>query len=418
MYYLQDLTRRLGVFNLNNNYGPFTPFTDADDAWTSYDQRAGVEAQYNLAKTFDYFRQVYQWNGMDGSGGSLTYYAADGVTRLITAGVRYRQNYNNAFWDPNGKVFRFGDGDGVRFSPLVSLDYVAHEWMHGITQFTANLIYANESGALSESLSDVFGAMVERWVDGENADVWKIGEDCYTPSIPGDASRYLNEPHLADGYGYTTDDQPDHYSERYLGAEDAGGVHVNSGIANKAFYLVAKGGSHHRGGTMTGIGADAAAAIWFRALRYYLTSSTDFLAAREATLQAAADLYPNNGNVYFAVAKAWGLCGVGDIPTLIVSPVKLRLPLVAGCANTWQRELSITSASGSPTTWTATDNAAWLTLNRTSGTTPMSLTVTVNTAGLPFQSHSATITLTANGKAVRVPVSLFPSRMACQAPAS
>src|SRR5918998_6179458 len=205
----------------------------------------------------------------------------------------------------------YGDGDGTNYTPFVTLDICGHEMQHGITSRTAGLIYSNESGALNESWSDVFGAMVELYARGgqETAGTWLIGEDAYTPSRAGDALRYMDTPHRAGNGGYTADDDPDHYSERYTGTGDSGGVHINSGIANHVFYLVAVGGTHHRGGSMTGIGADAAARIWYRALTTYMTSSTNFSGARTATLNAANALYGAGSTQSLAVAQAWTLCG-------------------------------------------------------------------------------------------------------------
>ena len=228
------------------------------------------------------------------------YSAAVGGAALISSKVHYGTNYNNAFW--NGSYMTYGDGNGSTFSPLVTIDIAGHEMMHGITQFTANLTYSGESGALNESWSDVFGAMVERYKYGESADTWKVGEQCYTPGNgTGDALRYMNNPHQASNSGYTADDDPDHYSERYTGTGDNGGVHINSGIANMAFYLVAKGGSHHMGGSMTGIGADDAAKIWYKAITTYMTSGTNFDGARTATLNAAAALFGSGSAQYAAV---------------------------------------------------------------------------------------------------------------------
>jgi Zn-dependent metalloprotease len=112
----------------------------------------------------------------------------------------------------------------------------------------------------------------------------------------------MDNPHAAN--------QPDHYSERYIGNEDNGGVHINSGIANKAFFLLAKGGTHHLGGSMTGIGADAAARIWYTALSNYMTPGTNFSQARVATLNAATALYGLGSTQYQAVNRSWALCGV------------------------------------------------------------------------------------------------------------
>jgi hypothetical protein len=163
--------------------------------------------------------------------------------------------------------------------------------------------------------------MLERNVRGESANTWKLAEEAYTPGTPGDALRYMDNPHLASNKGFTADDDPDHYSERYTGASDNGGVHINSGISNKAFYLLAQGGTHHLGGSMTGIGADAAAQIWFTALSSYMTSGTNFINARLATSLAAAALYGSGSTRHQAVEKAWCLVGVGPcLEAISVSP--------------------------------------------------------------------------------------------------
>ncbi|HEY9405497.1 MAG TPA: M4 family metallopeptidase [Pyrinomonadaceae bacterium] len=307
-YYMEDISRKIGTFDNRNTTTSTYRFTDSDDVWNTSSQRAGVDAHYGAAKVYDYFYNTHGRRGIDGAGGPAYYTAADGVTGLISSKVHYGVSYNNAFW--NGSYMTYGDGDGSSFSPLVTLDICGHEMQHGITERTANLTYANESGALNESWSDVFGAMVERYAKGQTSNTWKIGEQCYTPGIAGDALRYMDNPHSASNSGYTADDDPDHYAERYTGTGDSGGVHINSGIANKAFYLVAVGGTHHRGGSMTGIGADAAAKIWYRALTTYMTSSTNFKGARTATLNAAAALYGSGSTNYNAVANAWNLCGV------------------------------------------------------------------------------------------------------------
>jgi thermolysin len=256
----------------------------------------------------DYLQTVHGRNGLDGLGGPGTTRSKDGVTRLISSRVHYGSNYNNAFF--NGRYMTYGDGDGSVFSPLVALDIVGHEMQHGVTLFSEALFYFNEPGALNESWSDVFGTLLERHVDPAGFN-WRIGEDCFTPDIPGDALRHMDDPHAAEDGGFTVDDDPDHYSERYTGPADNGGVHVNSGIANKAFYLVSEGGSHHLGGSMTGIGADRAGQIWYRAVTTYMTLLTRFAGARTATLNAAADLYGAGSAEQAAVCQAWFMVGVG-----------------------------------------------------------------------------------------------------------
>jgi len=226
--------------------------------------------------------------------------------------INYDIGANEAMWTSNGILY--GNGDGVQFGPMVSLDMIAHEMTHGLVSYTAQLNYVNESGAVEESFCDVFAAMVEYRLYGDRNQTWQIGEDVYTPSIPGDALRYLNEPTWATNENFTANDDPDYYANIYLGDLDNGGIHHNSGVGNKAFYLVAKGGNHSHGGSMTGIGPIPAIDIWYRALTVYMTPSTDFLGARIATMNAARDLFGSASDQLNAVETAWGLCGVGTIP--------------------------------------------------------------------------------------------------------
>ena len=315
-YYLENLVRRVGTFDIRNlPGGSVFRFVDPDDVWNGATERAGVDAHFASERYLDYLHMVHGRNGIDGAGGPFWANAHDSSGGLISSIVHFGSDYNNAFWD--GSVMVYGDGDGVRFSPLVSIDIGGHEMTHGVTQFTAALIYQGESGALNESWSDVIGEMLERHVKGASINNWLVGEETFTPGISGDALRYMDDPHRAANAGFTLDDDPDHYTERYTGPLDNGGVHINSGIANKAIYLLAQGGAHHLGGSMTGIGADAAARIWFVALSSYMTSSTTFLQARTATVNAAAALYGADSTQQIAVSSAWCLVGVGacGVPT-------------------------------------------------------------------------------------------------------
>ncbi|HWO25294.1 MAG TPA: M4 family metallopeptidase, partial [Kofleriaceae bacterium] len=307
LYSMEDLPRRLGTFDVDAA-DPSSRFLDPDDLWDAASQRAGIDAHHGAAMAWDYYQSVHGRNGIDGAGGPGAMLAIDGTTPLIASFVHYGTSYNNAHWD--GAEMAYGDGDGVQFSPLVSLDVVGHEMTHGVTQFTAGLVYSGESGALNESYSDIFGALIERHARGDSEAIWKVGDECYTPSIPGDALRHMDAPHQASNKGYTADDDPDHYSERYLGYGDNGGVHINSGIPNKTFYLLAMGGAHHLGGSMTGIGPDKAAAIWYKALTAYMTSSTGFARAGKATYDAAVALYGAGSLEAAAVVSAWGLTGI------------------------------------------------------------------------------------------------------------
>lgn len=328
-FYMEDLTRKMGTFNMNNTGntstgtgGTQSRFTDADDNWTATNAKAGVDAHYGARWTYDYFLNVHSRNGINGSGGpGTTTAAANSLVSLITSRVHFGSNYNNAFWYQNKMTY--GDGNGTTFSPLTTIDIAGHEMTHGVTENTANLTYQGESGALNESMSDVFGALVESYARGGvvNGDTWKIGEQSYTPATSGDALRYMNNPHLAGNGGFTSDDDPDHYSERYTGSSDNGGVHINSGIANHTFYLAANGGTHHRSGvTVTGMGTTDAARIWYRALTVYMTASTNFSAARTAMLNAATDLFGSSSTQYTATATAWCAVGVGTCPGSTPTP--------------------------------------------------------------------------------------------------
>jgi thermolysin len=294
-YYLENLNRRIGTFNGNTS----TRFSDSDGFWISSVQRAAVDAHWGAEQTLSYYQNVHGRNGLNGSGGPFSVSAVNGSTTLLPSIVHFGTNYNNAFW--NGNSMTYGDGDGVIFSPLVSIDVVGHEMTHGVTQFSAGLVYSGQSGALNESMSDVFGNMVERYAKGVSANNWLVGEQVYTPGTAGDALRNMADPH--------SQGQPDHWSETPFPNGGNCGVHTCSGVPNHAFYLLSQGGSHHLGGSVTGIGADRAAAIWYYALAYYMTSSTNFMGARTATVNAANALY--GATEVSATKQAWCLVGVG-----------------------------------------------------------------------------------------------------------
>jgi Zn-dependent metalloprotease len=321
-FYLEDTTKKIGTFNMNSTGnestgtgGTQSRYTDTDDVWDTAIQRAGVDAQYGAVKTFDYYGTVHGRNGIDGLGGPGTTTSAATGAAMIVSRVHFGSTgaYNNAFWFNNQMTY--GDGNGTTFSPLVTLDVAGHEMTHGVTEKTANLTYANESGALNEGFSDVFGAMVERYSRGGvvDSDTWKIGEQCYTPATAGDALRYMANTH---GNGtQTSGGNPDHYTERLITTADSGGVHTNSGILNKAFYLSVAGGTHHLSGVTTvGMGASDAERIYYRGLSVYMTAGTNFAAARTALLSAATDLFGSTSTQYNTIATAWCAVGVGACP--------------------------------------------------------------------------------------------------------
>lgn len=320
-YYMEDTTRRMGTFNMNNtgntstgSGGTQSRYTDTNDVWDTTAQNAGVDAHYGAAATYDYYKNVHGRNGIDGNNGpGSTTAAANSAIALVPSRVHFGTGYNNAFW--NGNAMTYGDGDGSSFTPLVTLDIAGHEMTHGITERSANLTYANESGALNESMSDVFGAMVESYVRGGGVteDTWKIGEQAYTPGTAGDALRSMKDTHSGG--------DPDHYSERYTGTADNGGVHTNSGIGNWVYYAAAAGGTNHVSGVnVTGMGTTAAGKIWYRALTVYMTSSTNYAGARTATLNAATDLYGSTSAQYTTTATAWCAAGIGACPSANPTP--------------------------------------------------------------------------------------------------
>ncbi|QAT82406.1 bacillolysin [Corallococcus coralloides] len=286
------------------------------------------QAHDNAGFTYDFYANVFGRDSYDGLGTALT------------SSVHYSKNYVNAFW--NGTQMVYGDGDGSQSSALTVLDVVGHELTHAVTDTSSELIYANESGALNEAMSDVFGAAIEAYRDGAvTANTWKIGEECWTPATPGDALRYMNDPAIAGDYDY--------YPTRYTGTSDSGGVHWNSGIANLAFHLMVNGGTHPRGKTSNVVPAlDAnayasimkGAAIFYRANTVYLTPGSTFADARGATAQAAADLY--GASAVTSVNEAWSAVGVAAPP---VWTTVTTLTNVSGARNS-NTNLSYAKPSG------------------------------------------------------------------------
>jgi Zn-dependent metalloprotease len=260
---------------------------------------AVVDAYANAGAVHAFFRDVFNRDSYDGKGAALV------------ASVHVGMRYNNAYWDGRLRQMAYGDGDGSQFSALSSsLDVAAHELTHAVTDLTAGLVYQNESGALNEAYSDILGIAVGAYQKGWAIDsgTWMLAEDCYTPNRAGDALRYMDNP-SRDG------DSRDFYPERYTGASDNGGVHINSGIANLAFKMLATGGVHPRNKTavrVPSLGLESATRIYYRALTSYLSTNSSFTGARSATAQAADDLYGPAGRR--SVELSWASVGVGEVP--------------------------------------------------------------------------------------------------------
>jgi len=255
-----------------------------------------VDINYDhLGTTYDCYSVNFGRDSYNGAGAQLR------------STVHYSSNYTNAFW--NGTQMVYGDSNGVDSAPLgKSLDVTVHELTHAVTSSESNLTYSNESGALNEGLSDIFGAYCESWKRGwvVDAAVWMVGDDVWTPNTPGDALRYMANP-TQDG------SSKDYYPTRYTGTSDNGGVHWNSGIANLAFKLLTTGGTHPRGVTttnVTGIGIQKAGQIFYRANRDLMTASTTFAQAKTYTEQAATQLGYTTAEVA-SVSAAWTAVGVG-----------------------------------------------------------------------------------------------------------
>jgi Zn-dependent metalloprotease len=328
-YEMRDTVRGMNYATYNLNHGTSgtgTIYTDADNTWgdgTNYvegasttdaaGQTAAVDAHYGVGLTYDYYKNIHNRNGIDGAG-TATY-----------SRVHYSNSYDNAFWSDSCFCMTYGDGSS--FLTLTSIDVAGHEMSHGVCARTANLTYRGESGGLNEANSDINGTMVEFMAHGGGttsvpnysaitgtvtcnfgtvpAANYLIGEQLATPSF-NKPLRYMYKPSL-DG------SSKDAWSSTLKRLD----VHYSSGPANHFFFLLAHGSqvdafsgniqSPMANGvtSITGIGNDKAARIWFRALSVYMTSSTDYAGARTATLSAAADLFGSSSAEYNTVNTAW-----------------------------------------------------------------------------------------------------------------
>lgn len=253
------------------------------------------EAFDGLGATFDFFWDAYGRNGIDGVGGPLL------------ATVHYGRDYDNAFW--NGERMVFGDGDGEVFVGFTaSLTVIAHELAHGVTEFEGGLIYQGQSGALNESLSDVFGALTEQHRLGQTADAasWLIGEGIFSDAVQGVALRSLAAPGTAyDDDVLGRDPQPAHMDDYVDTPDDNGGVHINSGIPNHAFHLAAR--------ELGGKAWERAGLIWYRTLTSgSVAPDADFVAFARATVSAAEAEYGEGSEEVDAVRNGWAGVGVLD----------------------------------------------------------------------------------------------------------
>lgn len=260
------------------------------------------EAYDGSGATYDFFAQIFKRSSIDGRG-----------TRLDST-VHYGDSFENALW--NGRQMVYGHADGRIFSRFTaSVDVIAHELTHGVTQFAAALGYHGQTGALNEHLSDAFGIMVKQFTLGHNADQsdWLIGAEILGPSVNGVAVRSMALPGSAyDDPLLGKDPQPSHMRDYLETTEDNGGVHINSGILNHGFYIAAR--------TLRGKTWDTLGKIWYVALTERLRPEADFRDFVQATVDIAGELYGNGGHVQRVIAAAWSDVGL--------------FPAVVGCAST------------------------------------------------------------------------------------
>ncbi len=249
----------------------------------TWDKKA-VSAHYNAGFCYDYYKNNFNRNAIDGNGGT--------IVSIINVADENGNGLDNAFW--SGTAMFYGNGNIVFSSPLAkALDVSGHEMTHGVIQSASGLKYSDESGAINESFADIFGALI----DGGD---WRMGEDIVnTQYYPSGALRDLSNPHNGGSSLNQLYYQPAHYSERYIGTQDNGGVHINSGIPNFAFYKFA-----------TQVGLNKAKKVYYKTLNSYITKSANFVDLKAAIERAAQDLYGEV--VKNAATKAFEEVGIGD----------------------------------------------------------------------------------------------------------
>lgn len=303
-YRLREAGRGNGVetydMNTDTNYGNAVDFTDADNNWTgptpAIDQYA-YDAHWGAEMTYDYYMNIHGRNSIDNGGFALISF------------VHYDVGYANAFWD--GQEMTYGDGDGGTFDfPLTCIDITGHEITHGLTEFTAGLVYQDEPGGLNESFSDIFGVTIDNFARGTTGTpLWRMGEEC---TGSGNGIRLMSnpsafgDPDTYDGTGWIA-----------AGGPDNGGVHTNSGVQNFWYYLVCQGGTgtndNGQAYNITGIGMADAADIAFRNLTVYLGANAQYADSRFYAIMSAQDLFGGCSPEVITTTNAWYAVGVGPL---------------------------------------------------------------------------------------------------------
>lgn len=254
--------------------------------------KAVNEAYDNVGKVLEFYLSIFKWKSIDNE------------NMHVLSSVHFAKNYENAFWDPERMQMVFGDGGDFLFNFTKCIDVIGHELTHAVTEHTSPLDYEGQSGALNEHVSDVFGIMVKQMVEDETADKadWLIGEGCLLPDIKGVSLRSMKAP----GTAYNDprmgkDPQPDHFKDYYKTTEDEGGVHIFSGIPNKAFYLASV--------AFGGYSWEKAGQIWWKTLNSgIIPPKCTFLQFADATVDTAEELLGDDAAKI--VRTAWNEVGV------------------------------------------------------------------------------------------------------------
>ncbi len=371
------------VFDAENTWAsPQVTVTDTDGFFEQ--DSTAVEVYWATKETYDYFFYTHGRNSLDDNGMALYSWVHHGV------------DYNNAFW--NGSWMTYGDGDNQQFSSFTSPDAVGHEIMHGITDFSADLIYQDESGALNESFSDIFGELVEAYIRGTND--WIVGAD-FTVQAGKNGLRNLSNPKDINMMRA----QPDTYfGDNWFSGGGRGGVHTNSGVQNYWFYLLAQGGTGVNDFgyeyNIQGIGISKAAAIAYRNLTVYLTPESQYFDARIGSIQSAIDLYGLTSEEVKQTKAAWEAVGVGTYTT---TPCRERdsLALVAlydatngaNWAETWDLTQPIDTWYGVSLNQGGCVSALDLNSNQLEGEIPAELGDLVSLLDLRLQHNSLSGTI-------------------------
>lgn len=331
LYQLIDNSRGQGNTTYTHDGESRVLLEDEDNYWDYSDihnQNAAIDAHYCTARFFDLLEEHFDYSGIDGEGGSMD----------CVVNFRNGAAYVNAFWD--GRFAWFGDGDCTR-GPLTSVDVVAHEFTHGVTDYTSDLVYMNESGALNEAMSDIFGKALEYYVTPDEFN-WLIGQ-AFILNETERPFRNMQDPNK--------EGHPKFYNGNmwFEGEGDNGGVHSNSGVLNYWFYLLVEGG---QGETekgvpfnITGMGMDKAIQVPFLMQQAYLTRTSTYSDAYNGALAAAIDIYGEGSEEYETVVKAMNAIGLpvgNNIPVDLDMSIVLNTEVNNTCTQGEMLDLEVT----------------------------------------------------------------------------